>query len=216
MHSFNGAATCSLRNEQSGVGVLGHHHASMGPQLVRCGMSWLPASGFWARSRFNGAATCSLRNETRGTRLLRRIPQLQWGRNLFVAEWVNAWAALVEKRWLQWGRNLFVAECTTLTLTDPPYGMLQWGRNLFVAECSSPAGPTRRGSRRFNGAATCSLRNDPILPGYLGPPPVLQWGRNLFVAECVAGGKKPTGPGVASMGPQLVRCGMNVPCCPFS
>ena len=65
----------------------------------------------------------------------------------------------------------------------------------------------------FNGAATCSLRNGiaRVVFGEKGNP--LQWGRNLFVAEWATKGGAKRFVEVASMGPQLVRCGMwHLPC----
>ena len=60
---------------------------------------------------------------------------------------------------------------------------LQWGRNMFVAECrkiplSYPDHPDP-----FNGAATCSLRNDLREFEMRARFATLQWGRNMFVAE---------------------------------
>ena len=84
---------------------------------------------------------------------------------------------------------------------------LQWGRNLFVAESVRRQLPPADGPRRFNGAATCSLRKVAVRGrvgvlhrlASMGPQLVrcgkieatgdslqniwLQWGRNLFVAE---------------------------------
>ena len=60
--SFNGAATCSLRNA----------HKFDWP-LTR-------------KLTFNGAATCSLRNDGEIHEVLVEGPVLQWGRNMFVAE----------------------------------------------------------------------------------------------------------------------------------
>ena len=90
---------------------------------------------------------------------------------------------------LQWGRNLFVAECHMAHPRLRQEPKLQWGRNLFVAECPRAAYQASCSCRSFNGAATCSLRN--VGDG----------------AVCHPGGG-------ASMGPQLVRCGM--PPCPPS
>ena len=134
-----------------------------------------------------------------------RAVQLQWGRNLIVAEgrWIGGedravgasmgpqldscgrWAAEFDE-WaqilLQWGRNLIVAEGKTGTLDWGFMSELQWGRNLIVAE-----GPSGRSAP--------------------APTQSLQWGRNLIVAEgCECCGnvvavKK------ASMGPQLDSCG---------
>ena len=161
--------------------------ASMGPQLVRCGMTHIA----------KGSGTEAW---------------LQWGRNLFVAECCSSVIILVDSRKrLQWGRNLFVAECSRRLFVVLMNGVvLQWGRNLFVAECShrlmtgATATSGFNGGRNlfvaeccwrsrlqawwiygFNGAATCSLRNGAVL--------------------AVRGRRGP-----ASMGPQLVRCGMLV------
>ena len=132
---------------------------------------------------------------------------------------------------LQWGRNLFVAECCLrpYPISDSP--VLQWGRNLFVAECQAVVDPShlcqasmgpqlvRCGMQsqinqweqvleRFNGAATCSLRNERLCR-------LLDRGFTSFngAATCslrngMTGGGVPAWSG-ASMGPQLVRCGMN-------
>ena len=84
---FNGAATCSLRNAVEVVPdappVL---VASMGPQLVRCGMADAAEKSTMRCSGFNGAATCSLRNDTPTDKFAANVLKLQWGRNLFVAE----------------------------------------------------------------------------------------------------------------------------------
>ena len=49
----------------------------------------------------------------------------------------TAWKPAKE---LQWGRNLIVAEGTLATdIYTPLFPALQWGRNLIVAEGQSPA-----------------------------------------------------------------------------
>ena len=60
--SFNGAATCSLRNACLARPSALHNHT------------------------FNGAATCSLRNVNLAPRDANPVLVLQWGRNMFVAE----------------------------------------------------------------------------------------------------------------------------------
>ena len=60
----------------------------------------------------------------------------------------------------------------------------------------------------FNGAATCSLRNEQSGRSRVTYTGVLQWGRNLFVAEWDLPSIRQNPPPSASMGPQLVRCGM--------
>ena len=79
-----------------------------------------------------------------------------------------------------------------------------------LVRCGMRRPRTRGGwcGRCFNGAATCSLRNDgcAIIAGDVHA--WLQWGRNLFVAECKASQSMTPRGILASMGPQLVRCGM--------
>ena len=58
----------------------------------------------------------------------------------------------------------------------------------------------------FNGAATCSLRKAVFLAITMRAKPELQWGRNLFVAESWSRQVRSRA-FLASMGPQLVRCG---------
>ena len=163
--------------------------ASMGPQLVRCGMSELTQI-------IHGLTVASM-----GPQLVRcGMEYILWGLCVFITV-------------LQWGRNLFVAECASGRRVAASSYSLQWGRNLFVAECGQSPCRAAAGNARFNGAATCSLRNDAILTRPFILINMLQWGRNLFVAECriFATGKKYEGD--ASMGPQLVRCGMTF--CPI-
>ena len=133
---FNGAATCSLRNGVCGVPQSKHRRrASMGPQLVRCGM--------WK-------AGMKLTN----------LCQLQWGRNLFVAECKLALAYAPIAVPASMGPQLVrCGMCSSYLARGMMPPLLQWGRNLFVAECPRP-------------------RRTAILATWL------QWGRNLFVAEC--------------------------------
>ena len=209
--TFNGAATCSLRNGRPRpLGKARHRGPSMGPQHVRCGMTdkacfrhhgitpsmgpqhvrcgmkslrrLLFLSGWLA---FNGAATCSLRNGQHDKRNVRHAKVPSMGPQ-------HVRCGMQAK-----------GQVDLLVKDD-----LQWGRNMFVAECSSPAGPTRRGSRPSMGPqhVRCGMRprqahlNDLEGPS-MGPQHVrcgmladefaahlgqsaLQWGRNMFVAEC--------------------------------
>ena len=84
---------------------------------------------------FNGAATCSLRNALSWSTALSSSMALQWGRNMFVAEWdieqiandmydatfngaatcslrnvAGNYERTANRAGLQWGRNMFVAE----------------------------------------------------------------------------------------------------------
>ena len=187
---FNGAATCSLRNVRVFCLLQFVYVASMGPQLVRCGMRTTAYAGSRWTCSFNGAATCSLRNAMIGLTAAYELFALQWGRNLFVAECIR-----LSGRSILSGRASMGPQLVRCGMFDSARMMqatnylLQWGRNLFVAECVRPLGA----SHRCNG---------------------LQWGRNLFVAECTP--LSPLRPlrSRASMGPQLVRCGMCGP--PYS
>ena len=68
-------------------------------------------------------------------------------------------------------------------MLDLDSGSLQWGRNFIVAEMISIDSITRSGLKRFNGAATLSLRKFLQLFVQLGRVIPLQWGRNFIVAE---------------------------------
>ena len=83
-----------------------------------------------------------------------RLPELQWGRNLTVAEGANAVYGGNAYIQLQWGRNLTVAEGVgQVAGLCPAFHWLQWGRNLTVAE-GSPTWRAWTTAPRFNGAAT--------------------------------------------------------------
>ena len=67
-------------------------------------------------------------------------PELQWGRNLTVAEGMIWGEETSKMRMLQWGRNLTVAEGMFQRMRYLQAELLQWGRNLTVAE-GNAAGP---------------------------------------------------------------------------
>ena len=182
-------------------------HASMGPQLYRCG-NFEKLFGYAQRQQcFNGAATLSLRkyatfgrqcdlrsNASMGPQLYRcgnmvfvkprlvYLNQLQWGRNFIVAE-------IRKKRQSKPRRNCFNGAATLslrkyrgpVPTTDLCNG-LQWGRNFIVAEISA-------------------------MPQPWGGHSLLQWGRNFIVAEIPFSNFKLFVANCASMGPQLYRCG---------
>ena len=106
---------------------------------------------------------------------------------------------------LQWGRNLTVAEGAPPAAKRGPPALLQWGRNLTVAE--GPPRPRRRGP----GPASMGPQLDSCGRGEAGAAVIhlrtLQWGRNLTVAEGPAHDAKAPDTLDASMGPQLDSCG---------
>ena len=85
-------------------------HASMGPQLYRCGNKSWSRAPFPLITCFNGAATLSLRKRVIATSLALRKSVLQWGRNFIVAETSRMVVEFPLPVQLQWGRNFIVAE----------------------------------------------------------------------------------------------------------
>ena len=71
--------------------------------------------------------------------------------------------------------------------------------------------PIKKYLTSFNGAATLSLRKCRSSQQGSRGGPELQWGRNFIVAEISTTTKSVLGFVVASMGPQLYRCGNEPP-----
>ena len=157
--SSNGAATLSLRKSAySRCFTASLRHASMGPQLYRCGnlrhlgaQRLLKATLQWGRNfivaeiprapkaetgrqSFNGAATLSLRKSCQRSLAGALHTELQWGRNFIVAEMLFTGGNLEQVDKLQWGRNFIVAEISILYSSRCFALRLQWGRNFIVAE----------------------------------------------------------------------------------
>ena len=132
---FNGAATLSLRRSQVKVDANVRYHASMGPQLYRCG-DWgeamtraaeymtasmgpqlyrcgdrsiilVPNAGFMASM---GPQLYRLRRRSAPSLARHLRSRLQWGRNFIVAETFATCAKCSSNALLQWGRNFIVAE----------------------------------------------------------------------------------------------------------
>ena len=64
------------------------------------------------------------------------------------------WIAVISSLELQWGRNLIVAEGRHPLAEMAAAIGLQWGRNLIVAEGGRTIARVSTVFRRFNGAAT--------------------------------------------------------------
>ncbi len=130
---FNGAATLSSRMARCERYPRPRTRASMGPRRYRRG--WDSAS--WGLlswpSCFNGAATLSSRMGNPRRYTSRRRSQLQWGRDVIVADGSMDYDARAWTDLLQWGRDVIVAD--------------GWGCHSSVGSCSC-----------FNGAATLSSR----------------------------------------------------------
>ena len=136
--------------------------ASMGPQLYRCGNVPVWVAENVALISFNGAATLSLRKCAGEDGGLPLSQMLQWGRNFIVAEIYFGIARICQQWRASMGPQLY-----------------RCGNLLCVTGTMSTM-------KRFNGAATLSLR------------------------KSVCGSRNVLNPCTASMGPQLYRCG-NVP-----
>ena len=156
----------------------------MGPQLVRCGMRSIRVFRPMPPISFNGAATCSLRNVPCASTISSRDTDLQWGRNLFVAECPRA---------------AYQASCSYSAFNGAATCSLRNAGTPVHATAAHPA---------FNGAATCSLRNVREHHQHRGAGRKPSMGPQLVRCGMMSTitiwpmSMRP------SMGPQLVRCGM--------
>ena len=157
--------------------------ASMGPQLYRCG-NYLHLSYVYDHApSFNGAATLSLRKRV-GAAL------------------VSPW------RWLaSMGPQLYRCGNVATALDYGHHVHASMGPQLYRCGNAAPFPCPRRSSARFNGAATLSLRKRNQFMISLVRKDLLQWGRNFIVAETSQRDRQPARNTLASMGPQLYRCG---------
>ena len=133
---FNGAATLALRKS---CGAAGEHrgpgHASMGPQLYRCG------------------------NLRPYMAVQHAEYMLQWGQQLYRCG-NHSWASRARSIHLslQWGRNFIVAEILlNLFWRCIVESCFNGVATLSLRKLEPPDSPTSRRSG-FNGAATLSLR----------------------------------------------------------
>ena len=134
---------------------------------------------------------------------------LQWGRNFIVAEITQLkWAPIKLTYKLQWGRNFIVAEISHVhrqcTATDTCFN---GAATLSLRKSAVPRPHLAHSSAGFNGAATLSLRKSDAPCVAVWSPAVLQWGRNFIVAEIDPKEDNDVITFLASMGPQLYRCG---------
>ena len=162
--------------------------ASMGPQLYRCGNFAGKRKRAENPSCFNGAATLSLRKCEWAT-------LINSGRN----RGFNGAATLSLRKCLKIqilnssADSICFNGAATLSLRKSivlldeinTLSPLQWGRNFIVAEISA-------------------------LPPSVIPAASLQWGRNFIVAEIESNEVVRDLLALASMGPQLYRCGNKV------
>ena len=108
---------------------------------------------------------------------------------------------------LQWGRNFIVAEMYILPSDRTAASSLQWGRNFIGAEILRWLRSALLPCRRFNGAATLSLRKLSV-EEFDGIPDIGFNGAatlslRKFEINAIGWGHHYR----ASMGPQLYRCG---------
>ena len=161
----------------------------MGPQLQRCGRGDNGCDAFAAFPGFNGAATSALRKEASP------LPAGDEAGGFNGA----ATSALRKGVIPDWGgrrQNGFNGAATSA-----------------LRKGADPAASSAQG-RSFNGAATSALRKAPVMASSEAGKASLQWGRNFSVAEGRAASRDGEGKRVASMGPQLQRCGRPRAKCP--
>ena len=128
------------------------HAASMGPQLDSCGKIGSPITGVDCHLASMGPQLDSCGK----TYALNQKPvrfELQWGRNLTVAESGDGRVGRDDHHVASMGPQLDSCGKDTLKAMPANNRMLQWGRNLTVAESASSRARRAR-SRSFNGAAT--------------------------------------------------------------
>ena len=178
-----------------------------GRNFIVAEIRYAPQRRSRSSSGFNGAATLSLRKSYMMFVMITNRLGLQWGRNFIVAEINELRLAKPSTYSLQWGRNFIVAEM--YSATSPviiEFRLLQWGRNFIVAEMyvkAAMANPnqTLQWGRNF---IVAEIR----LGGrHKKSDGLLQWGRNFIVAEIGLSWMGFLCSSVASMGPQLYRCG---------
>ena len=157
----------------------------MGPQLYRCGniVTWLTSSSMgtvlqWGRN-FIVAET-----RHRSLDALRGDPRFNGAATLSLRKHVLGAGGVEQGILASMGPQLYRCGNIVTWLTSSSMGtVLQWGRNFIVAETRHRSLDALRGDPRFNGAATLSLR------------------KHVLGAGGVEQGI------LASMGPQLYRCG---------
>ena len=108
----------------------------------------------------------------------------------------------------QWGRNFIVAETWTMPAgVLMCWSLLQWGRNFIVAETYWYRHSLSPQYRRFNGAATLSLRKL-IAEGTMACiEPRFNGAATLSLRKLQEASGSGRRAYAASMGPQLYRCG---------
>ena len=180
----------------------------MGPQLYRCGNGETPLEPPEREDCFNGAATLSLRKRSRGgTNRPRPQSRFNGAATLSLRKLISDAPAILGFHWLQWGRNFIVAETLASVWAWCRVSVLQWGRNFIVAETCLLSCSISARYACFNGAATLSLRK-------LHCHDVVWKNSDSFNGAATLSLRKPgksygacLARKVASMGPQLYRCG---------
>ena len=120
-------------------------YASMGPRPFGRGRSDMFSVDIGRTSELQWGRDLSVAEGARSDQYLRGLPEASMGPRPFGrGRSKTIMSAPLARRLLQWGRDLSVAEGSRRC--KPPAGTisLQWGRDLSVAEGSWPPGLTRR------------------------------------------------------------------------
>ena len=158
--------------------------ASMGPQLDSCGKPRNTALGIFRCTASMGPQLDSCGKGERTAHPTQKPLELQWGRNLTVAESMgrSPWPSLYW--WLQWGRNLTVAE-SRRDLGLRLAGGASMGPQLDSCGKSCASFQRSWAALASMGPQLDSCGKDTSRGSSLLSLNVLQWGRNLTVAERV-------------------------------
>ena len=156
---------------------------------------------------FNGAATFRSRNVGEGAKREAAPHQLQWGRDLSVAECTRGAGGNGRRGRASMGPRPFGRGMRGKSVAQAPQGQASMGPRPFGRGMPKKRRKGSLSSCSFNGAATFRSRN--VLSRCRRPSDSpLQWGRDLSVAECTWSGKSDDAQIAASMGPRPFGRGM--------
>ena len=132
---------------------------------------------------------------------------LQWGRNFIVAETRRSRDRVLLPLRASMGPQLYRCGNSPCASGTPRRSGCFNGAATLSLRKRGPRSRRSSGHTCFNGAATLSLRKQPPGAPTVLTDAMLQWGRNFIVAETMVGLGDDVTEALASMGPQLYRCG---------
>ena len=164
--------------------------ASMGPRPFGRGRYLTVLALHGAAMSFNGAATFRSRKEMDPDQPHKPEHQLQWGRDLSVAEGRTSRAPRPRHGRFNGAATFRSRKASTLRAGVKSMAPLQWGRDLSVAEGLAVIETSMRASALQWGPRPFGRGRPSVMGRILLVQFALQWGRDLSVAEgtaCTAG-----------------------------